>query len=323
MLFLILILSFVSVMMLVYPIAKAILAGRNSISRLGKYISVEEMREERKKDTRKEQKNSLNFVTKGIGNVKLFEGYKKRIQAQLTRAHLLLKAEEFVTLSIILFAFSAAAVIMLKGPAYWFLAFIMGVAAWFVPLLVLKGKVKKRIKTLNEQLGDAIVLISTSLKAGYSFFQAIDMVAREMTGPISEEFQVLQKEINLGLPTEKALENLAARVSSDDLELLVTAVLIQRQTGGNLAEVLDNISTTIRERVRIKGEIKTVTAQGRISGWVISLLPIGLGLLIYMINPAHISLLFTKSLGILILVVSAMMELIGIFFIRKIVKIDI
>lgn len=323
MLFLILLFSFISVMLLVYPIVRMVLAGKNSISRLGKYISYEEMREERKKDIKKEQKNSLNFLTKGIGNVKLLDGYKKKVQAQLTRAHLPLRAEEFVMLSIILFVFSAIATVMLKGAAYWFLALIIGCAAWFLPLLVLKGKVKKRIKLLNDQLGDAIVLISNSLKAGYSFFQSIDMVAREMTGPIAEEFQVLQKEINLGLTTEKALENLAARVSSDDLELLVTAVLIQRQTGGNLAEVLDNISTTIRERVRIKGEIRTVTAQGRISGWVISLLPVGLGFLIYLVNPAHISLLFTRSLGILILVGSGIMELIGILFIRKIVKIEI
>lgn len=323
MLFLILLFSFISVMLLVYPIVRMILVRKNSISRLGRYISVDELREERKKDTRKEQKNSLNFVTKGIGNVKLLEGYKKKIQSQLTRAHLLLKAEEFVTLSIILFVFSVAATIMLKGAASWFLAFIIGCAAWFVPLLILKGKVKKRIKMLNDQLGDAIAMISNSLKAGYSFFQAIDMVAKEMTGPIAEEFQVLQKEINLGLTTEKALENLAARVSSDDLELLVTAVLIQRQTGGNLAEVLDNISTTIRERVKIKGEIKTLTAQGRISGWIISLLPVGLGFLIYLINPQLISLLFTRTLGILILVVSAMSELIGIFLIQKIVKIEV
>ena len=212
---------------------------------------------------------------------------------------------------------------MLKGASYWFLALIIGCAAWYAPMLILKSKVKKRIKLLNEQLGDAIGLVSNSLKAGYSFFQAVDMVAKEMTGPIAEEFQVLQKEINLGLPTEKALENLAARIPSDDLGLLVTAVLIQRQTGGNLAEVLDNISTTIRDRVRIKGEIRTVTAQGRISGWVISLLPVGLCFLIYLINPQHISVLFTRTLGILLLAVSALMELTGIFIIRRIIKIEI
>jgi tight adherence protein B len=323
MLFLILLLSFISVMLLVYPVLKLILAKKNAISRLGRYIGVEEARGERNRDTARERKSSLDFVTKGIGNVKFLEGYKKKIRAQLVRAHLLLKEEEFVTLSVILFVFSAGATIMLKGAAYWLLALIVGCAAWFMPVLVLKRKAGKRIKQLNDQLGDAIVLISNSLKAGYSFFQAIDMVAREMTGPIAEEFQILQKEINFGLTIEKALENLAARVSSDDLELIVTAVLIQRQTGGNLAEVLDNISTTIRERVRIKGEIRTVTAQGRISGWVISLLPAGLGFLIYLINPQHMSLLFTKPLGIMIMAVSVMMELIGIFFIRKIIKIEV
>lgn len=322
MIFAIVFLSFVSALLLVYPTARFVLVRKNSIARLGKYISVDESRDEKKKDARREHKNSLSFVARGIGSVKFLDGYKKKIQAQLSRAHLLLKAEEFMALSAILFVFAAIIVLLLKGPSYWLLGLLAGIAAWFSPLLFLKRKARKRIKLLNDQLGDALGVISNSLKAGYSFFQSVDMVAKEMTGPIAEEFQILQKEINFGLTTEKALENMGSRVSSDDLELIVTAVLIQRQTGGNLAEVLDNISTTIRERVRIKGEIRTVTAQGRISGWVISLLPIVLGFVIYLINPQQMSLLFTRSLGILILAVSAMSEFIGIMFIRKIVKID-
>jgi tight adherence protein B len=200
---------------------------------------------------------------------------------------------------------------------------IASIIAWLFPTFILRARIKKRVKSLNEQLSDAIVLISNSLKAGYSFFQAVDIVAKEMTGPIAEEFALLQKEVNLGLTTEKALENLVARVKSDDLELVVIAVLIQRQVGGNLSEILDNISSTIRERVKIKGEVKTVTAQGRASGFIISLLPVGLGLILFVINPEHISTLFTDPIGIAILVFSVMMELIGIYFISKIVKIEI
>ncbi|HPZ04739.1 MAG TPA: type II secretion system F family protein, partial [Clostridiales bacterium] len=144
-----------------------------------------------------------------------------------------------------------------------------------------------------------------------------------MKGPIAEEFAIFKKEVSLGLNTEKALENLSARVKSEDLELAITAVMIQRQVGGNLAEVLDKITETIRDRVRIKGELKAITAQGRISGIVISLLPVVLCLIIYMINPGHMSLLFTRPLGIIMLVFAGFMELTGIVMIRRIVRVEI
>ena len=322
MLELILLLTFVTMLFITYPLTRFFLVKKNSISRLKKYINVEDMRDEKKKSSKRELKSSLSFVSKGIGNVRFLDGYKKKIQIQLTRAHLLLKAEEFITLCLIVFTVVFLLVIMLKGTIHWPLAVLAGIAGWLLPSFILKSKIKKRVKNLNDQLGDAIILISNSLKAGYSFFQAIDTVSKEMTGPISEEFVLLQKEINLGLNTDKALENMANRVMSDDLELVVTAVMIQRQVGGNLAEVLDNISSTIRDRVRIKSEIKTATAQGRMSGLIISLLPIVLGIMVYLINPQLMSLLFTHPLGILILVVSVMMEGIGIFLIRKIVQIE-
>lgn len=320
---LILLSSFITMMFLTYPLVKYVLAKNHSVSRLKKYINMEEMREEKRKSGKKDLKSSFSFVSKGIGNFKFLEGYKKRIQIQLTRAHLLLKPEEFITINLVIFTVAFLVVLMLMGTSNWPLAMSIGIIGWFSPMFFIKSKVKKRIKHLNDQLGDAVVLISNSLKAGYSFFQAMDMVAREMNGPIAEEFSLLQKEINLGLTTEKALENLATRVLSDDLELLITAVMIQRQSGGNLAEVLDNISSTIRDRVKIKGEIRTITAQGRLSGMVISLLPVILAVLIYFINPEQITILFTNPLGIMLLVVSAIMELIGVFFINKIVKIEV
>ena len=148
------------------------------------------------------------------------------------------------------------------------------------------------------------------------------MVAEEMNGPIAEEFAVFKKEVNLGQNTEKAFENMIARVSSEDLELVITAVLIQRQVGGNLSEVLDNITETIRDRVRIKGELKTITAQGKISGIVISLLPVILCFVIYLINPTQMSMLFTRPLGQAMIAVAVVMELTGIILIRKVVRIE-
>lgn len=317
-------LSFISVLLLSYQLLKGFFGKHNYMSRLRRYTNVEETREEKKRNGKKGNVGSFGgALSKEIGKVKFLDGYKKKVQIELTRAHLLLKAEEFVTFSLILFFIFTALVLLSKGVGIWPLALLAGIGGWFLPTLVIKSKIKKRIKVLNEQLGDAITMISNSLKAGYSFFQAIDMVAEEMSGPIAEEFATLKKEVNLGQTTEKALENMVLRVLSEDLELVVTALMIQRQVGGNLAEVLDNISSTIRDRVKIKGELKTVTAQGRMSGWVISLLPVILYGSIYMINPQQMSLLFTRPLGLIMIGLAVMMEFIGIVLIRKVVRIEI
>lgn len=328
MLQLIVVCVFVTTMLLLYPVLKVIIGKQRSASRLKQYLNVEEIREERRKAApQREYKVGLNVIAKTVKNAKVLDGYKKKILFKLTRAHILLKAEEFITISIILFCTLALLAFTLTStqPTQYSLIFAVGggLVGWIIPGIILKSRIKKRMKNLNDQLGDAIVLISNSLKAGYSFFQAIDTVAKEMTGPISEEFALLQKEINLGVATEKALENLVGRVLNDDLELVVTAVLIQRQVGGNLAEVLDNISSTIRERIRIKGEVKTVTAQGRMSGIIIALLPPVLGLILFLINPEHISLLFNNVMGLAIFGFSVFMELMGIYFIKKIVSIDV
>lgn len=321
MLRLILFFSFLTVIFTVYPLLKYLLVKQNSISRLKRYTSMEEIREEKKKSAKKDYKAGLSFMSRGVAGAKFLNGYKRSVQLQLTRGHVMLKAEEFITVCLIVFFLTMLLGLLLTG--YLFPALLLGLIGWFVPSFVLKSKIKKRIKFLNEQLGDAIVLISNSLKAGYSFFQSVDIVAREMNGPIAEEFMLMQKEINLGQTTERALENLVSRVSSDDLELVVTAVQIQRQVGGNLAEVLDNISSTIRDRVKIKGDVRTVTAQGRMSGLIIALLPLVLGLLVFLINPEHMSILFTHPLGIGILVYSVITELVGVYFINKIVKIEV
>jgi len=321
MLQLIVLFSFITAVLLLYQVLKFVIGKQKTIYRLRKYTSIEEIKDEKKKSSKREFKTGLGVMARGIGSLKFLNGYKRNIQFQLNRAHVLLKAEEYITVRIMLFLIFGALLYLLSSSLI--MAVIVAFAGWFAPRFIIKIRIKKRIKNLNEQLGDAIVLISNSLKAGYSFFQAVDIVAKEMSGPISEEFLLMQKEINLGLTTEKALENLVHRVGSDDMELIITAVLIQRQTGGNLSEVLDNISSTIRDRVKIKGEVRTVTAQGRMSGIIISLLPPVLGFIIYLINPEHISLLFKTPIGLAILGFSVLMELIGIFCINKIVKVEV
>ena len=317
------ILSFISALFLSYQFLKLIVPDNDYISRLRKYTNEEEIKEGRKRS--KKRDGAIFFggtISREIGKIRFLDGYKKKVQADLSRAHILLKPEEFETLCLILFIVFILIVLLAGGAGAWLLAVPAGIFGWFLPAFVVKSKIKKRLKLLNEQLGDALAMMSNSLKAGYSFFQTVDMVAEEMTGPIAEEFGIFKKEVNLGLNTEKALENMVGRVSSEDLELVVTAVMIQRQVGGNLSEVLDNITATIRDRVKIKGELKTITAQGKISGLVISLLPFILCGLIFMINPKMMSLLFTTAMGQVMIGAALFMETIGILLIRKVVRIE-
>lgn len=327
MLGIILAIAFISALYIIYHCINILTKQYNYMSRLKRYISVEEIKEDKKHQNRKDFKAGLNIISRSVGKVKALDGYKKKVGVQLEKAHILLKPEEYISFCLILFfiffllgvAFTENATYARRVPFVIF----AGVIGWVTPGIILKRRIKKRNKYLNEQLCDAVNMLSNSLKAGYSFFQAIDTVANEMSGPISEEFTILQKEISFGIPVENAMDNLVKRVCSDDLELLVTAVLIQRQVGGNLSEVLDNISSTIRDRIRLKAEVKTVTSQGRMSGLIISILPVALGGILFLINPGYIGLLFTNPIGIGILIYSAFMELIGIYCINRIVKIEL
>jgi len=151
----------------------------------------------------------------------------------------------------------------------------------------------------------------------------MEVVRREMPPPISKEFGQALAEMNLGIATEEALMNLTRRIKSDDLDLVVTAVVIQRTVGGNLASVLDTIAETIRERVRIKGEIRALTAQGRISGLVIGLLPVGLALLLFFISPGYISFLWSTPTGMMLAGIAVGTEILGVLMIKKIVNIKV
>lgn len=292
---------------------------REYVSRIKKYVDHKEI--ERKREPKTDFKAGLGVIGNAVSKLSVFGNYKNKVQKELIKAHILLKGEEFITVSII----SSVICILLFGALFKNIAvgIPFGILGWMVPSLIVKAKKKKRVRLINGQLSDAIVLISNSLKAGYSFFQAVEMVSKEMSPPISEEFAQLQKEINLGYTTEQALENLTNRVESDDLGLVIIAVLTQRQIGGNLAEILDNISGTIRDRIKIKGEIRTLTAQGRISGLIISLVPVGLGIVLQLTDPDYMGLLFTNPVGWAILGIGLAMYVVGIYSINKIIKIEV
>ena len=215
----------------------------------------------------------------------------------------------------------------LQNPLVLLLGLIVG---FFVPRLWLGRRKSGRLKAFNKQLPDTVTLIANALRAGSSFLQSIELVVRESRPPISTEFGRVIREVNLGLPFDVALENMVRRVKSEDFELMATAIAIQHQVGGNLAEILDSIAFTIRERIRIKGEIRTLTAQQRLSGYVVGFLPIGLAGFLFVAAPHFMDPMFQKPpealglpLGMIILFFGGFMMFIGFMLIRRIVDIEV
>ena len=214
-----------------------------------------------------------------------------------------------------------------RNPVMLIIGFLVGVIA---PRFYLNFRKGSRLKAFNSQLPDTITLIANALRAGSSFLQSIELVVRESRPPISTEFGRVIREVNLGLPFETALENMVRRVRSDDLELMATAISIQHQVGGNLAEILDSIAFTIRERIRIKGEIRTLTAQQRLSGYVVGFLPFGLAFFIFLAAPTFFEPMFENPPGIANLPAGVIIMGVGLFamfcgfmLIRKIVDIEV
>ena len=195
--------------------------------------------------------------------------------------------------------------------------------AYLLSGVVLKYMQGKRTRAFDRQLGDTIILLSNALKAGYSFAQAISTVGKTATPPIADEFNRATREMALGLSVDDALSHMVKRNQSDDFDLMVTAVQIHRVVGGNLAEILDTIALTIRERVRIKGEIRTLTAQARASGWIITILPIALAGILTVISPDYFKPMFSETLGRIMLLMGGFSMAVGFAIIQKIVKIEV
>jgi len=252
------------------------------------------------------------------------------IARDLARADLKLTVAEFIGLKILcaLIGAAAGAFVGRTNTAAAFAGALVGAIIFsFLPNIYVAVQARRRVVAFNNQLGDTISMMANALRGGYSFLQTLDMVAREAPAPMSGEFRRVVQEVGLGRSTEEALGNLQRRMPSEDLDLLITAVNIQMEVGGNLAQILDTIGHTIRERVRIKGEIQTLTAQGRISAWVITGLPIGLAIFISVVNPDYMSPIFTfgfpPQAWCCLPVASLVMIAVGYFAIMKIIDIEV
>jgi len=263
----------------------------------------------------------IEIVSTALNPVLARSSHTGKLADDLAKADLKLKSSEWVlavagvgvALGGLLFLRFGTPVMLLVGPA----------AAWLFSGVFLRIRQGRRIRAFNNQLGDTITLLSNALKAGYSFAQALASVSRNASPPISEEFARATREIALGISVDDALNHMVHRNKSEDLDLLVTAVQIQRVVGGNLAEILDTIAYTIRERVRITGEIRTLTAQARISGIIITLLPFGLAGFLELISPSYFGPMLSETSGHIMLGVGIFSIAIGAAAIQKIVKIEV
>ena len=248
-------------------------------------------------------------------------GFSDRLDKELEAAGVTMRAGEFVVISVI-----AAVVGAVLGAALLqslILALVVAGIAGAAPTAALRRSLKKRDEKLREQLPDVLTIMASSLRAGHSFLQALDTVAKEINQPAAGEFQRVVSEVRLGRPTEEALSALAERVGSPDFRWAVMAVNIQREVGGNLAEILDTVADTLRERATMRRQVRVLTAEGRLSAWVLGLMPFGIALYMFAVNPDYIGLLFSTKIGLVMLIVAGCLLVVGAFWMKKVVDIDV
>lgn len=245
----------------------------------------------------------------------------RRVDAKLRQAGMEMTVGVFTLLSLALLAIGALAGLFLHWP--FVLALLLGAILALLPSATVGVKGRRRMKAFTSQFPDALEMFARSLRAGHSFTGAIQLVAQEMPHPMGTEFRQVFDEQNLGVPLREALTGMTRRVESLDARFFVTAILIQRETGGNLAEIIDKIAHVIRERFRIQGQLKVFTAQARMTGIILSLLPVGLALAIGMLNPDYLKPLWFERAGRILIALALCMQIAGALVIRKIVRIKI
>lgn len=272
-------------------------------------------------DQERQDRSLLKGLIKQLIRYAETSNYYARIKVKLLQAYIKMKPIEFIEISIMgglflgmfLWLVSTNILLMLLG-------FVLG---FRIPDLFVETIRKKRAKQLNDQLPQALSLISNGLRAGFSFPQAMAVVGREMEAPIADEFSKVLRDNSYGKNMDEALLDLSKRTADEDLDIFITTLLIHLQVGGDLSEILDTISETIRERVKLKGDIRTMTAQSQMSAVVIGLLPVAIAAAMFVINPSYIGSLFTDPLGLMMIGVAGAMILFGAFILTRIVKVKI
>jgi tight adherence protein B len=245
----------------------------------------------------------------------------QRLDALLVQAGSALTVERFLAFS--LAAFLLAFIASLRWPLPLALRLVLVLPALAIPYILARRARTRRLCRIEHQLPDAADFIARALRAGHSFTNVLQIVGNELPEPLSSEFRLAREEINYGVPMGEALHNMAARIPLTDLRYLVIAVLIQRESGGNLAEILSNISTIIRSRLKLVAQVRVLSAEGRMSAWILGLLPFAVMLVLTLINPDYVSLLWTDPSGVRLLWYAAGMILFGVIWLRKVIRIRI
>ncbi|MCE5197654.1 MAG: type II secretion system F family protein [Armatimonadota bacterium] len=283
---------------------------KNLIEENGEQVVAEPLIEEPLKDSR--------FPT--IARFIAGHDVADKLLLMLTRAGLKLRPSEFIGL---VSALALILALMMSVVAKTVFAEVLGIFIGCVgPFVYVKGLEAQRVTAFSRQIPDALSLISSAVRSGFSFQRAMQMVSEELPNPLAEEFRRVIDELNVGVSVEAALTRLANRISSYDLQLVVTAIIIQQQIGGNLAEIIDNIAETIRERVRVEGEMAALTAEGKISGVVLVLLPIVLAALISIVNPGYLAPLIADPVGRIIISAAVILQIFGALIIKAMLVVD-
>ena len=265
-------------------------------------------------------RRARNFIEKASKPIAELN-FAKNLDFILKQAGIPLLGAEFIVIALICAGLGTVAAYVITFNIQ--IAPFVGLGILLIMVLWVRVLVNRRRKAFTEQLGDCLTTVANALRAGYSFQQAMDVVSREMEPPISSEFERVTTDVAMGVTLEDALEQMNKRVGSPDFDLVVTAVLIQREIGGNLAQILDTISFTINERIRMKREINALTAQGRFSAWVLIGLPFVVAAFCWIFNHDQMLIFVNEDSGRIAAVVVLIMMAIGFFIIQRIVDIEI
>lgn len=305
--------------LLIIGVAFTVTSERSLVEqRLGRYV------EQEARAAKKEMEKSTpvsDWMNARLERSKMGGG----IARELARADIKLRTAEYVIV-VILVGVVASALIWYIGGQSIIVAIIGFIIGVMLPRIYVKRQQSKRLQNFNDQLADMLNLMVNGLRAGYSTMQAMEAVSREMPPPISDEFRRVVQEMQLGISMEIALENLLRRIPSDDLDLVVAAINVQREVGGNLAEVLDTISYTIRERVRIKGEVRVLTSQVVYSGRFLAMMPLIISAALWLLNRPYMMEFFnpeTRVVGLIALGIGVFMIAMGYFVMTRIAAIDV
>jgi tight adherence protein B len=269
-----------------------------------------------------ETSESMHIVQQAADAAERFAGVSvmEKVEQLLEQAKLPLRPAEFLVYAPLAAIVAAAFAFLLFGPVF---AIIVVVGMISAPFLILKRRSASRLKKFESQLPDSLNLLAGSMRAGFSFMQGLEAVADEASEPIRSELQRAFTESRLGRPIEEALDDAARRMDSRDLAWAVMAIRIQREVGGNLAELLDTVADTMTHRERLRREIKSLTAEGRMSAIVLSIFPPGFALMLFILQPGYMNLLFQETIGIIAVVGGCILSVIGWFWLSRIVKIEV